>query len=187
MPKISVIIPIYNVERYLGRCLDSVCSQTFNDIEIICVNDCSPDNSAQILQEYAERDKRIKIVNREKNGGLSAARNTGFSVAAAEYIYFLDSDDWIELDFLEKMYFAITSQKQKAVCCTNVVSVTEDNQYSKLLKRDFEEGIFPFYKAAQMAWTWLLRKDFLDEFDVIFPEGLKYEDTYFFLCFNPFS
>ena len=116
MPKISVIIPVYNVEKYLSRCLDSVCSQTFNDIEIICINDCSPDNSAEILQEYAEKDKRIRIINKEKNGGLSAARNSGFAVATGEYIYFLDSDDWIELDFLEKMYFAITSQKQKAVC-----------------------------------------------------------------------
>ena len=78
------------------------------------------------------------------------------------------------------MYDAITSQNQKAVCCTNILSVTENNQCSRLLKRDFEKGTYPYYKACQMAWGWLLRKDFLEQFDVIFPEGLKYEDTYFF-------
>lgn len=177
---ISVIIPIYNVAAYLSRCLDSVCNQTLKDIEIICVNDCSLDNSAEILDAYAQRDRRVKIITHDKNSGLSAARNTGLKKATAEFIYFLDSDDWIELDFLEKMYDAITSQNQKAVCCTNILSVTENNQCLKLLKRDFEKGIYPYYKACQMAWSWLLRKDFLEQFDVVFPEGLKYEDMYFF-------
>lgn len=180
MPKISVVIPVYNVGKYLARCLDSVINQTFKDIEIICINDCSPDNSAEILQEYAEKESKIKIVNRKENGGLSAARHSGLDVAGGEYIYFLDSDDWIELDFLEKMYLAITTQKQKVVCCTNVVSVMEDGSTKQMIKRDFDEGIFPYYKSCQMAWSWLLKKDFLDEFEVIFPLGLKYEDTYFF-------
>lgn len=180
MVKISVVIPVYNVEAYLSKCLDSVCHQTFDDIEIICVNDCSSDNSAEILAAYAQKDRRVKIITHDKNSGLSAARNTGLKKATGEFIYFLDSDDWIELDFLQKMYDAITLQNQKAVCCTNILSVTEDNQCSKLIKRDFEKGIYPYYKACQMAWSWLLRKDFLKQFEIVFPEGLKYEDTYFF-------
>ena len=92
MPAISVIIPIYNVEKYLRRCLDSVLNQTFSDWEAICVNDGSPDGSAAILSEYAARDARFKIVNKP-NGGLSDARNAGMAVATGDYILYLDSDD----------------------------------------------------------------------------------------------
>ena len=100
MPKISIIIPIYNVEKYLRRCLDSVLNQTFTDWEAICVNDGSPDNSDVILAEYAARDTRFKIVNK-KNGGLSDARNAGMQVATGDYILYLDSDDFIHPQTME--------------------------------------------------------------------------------------
>lgn len=100
MPAISVIIPIYNVEKYLRRCLDSVKNQTFTDWEAICVNDGSPDNSAAILAEYAAMDVRFKIVNKE-NGGLSDARNAGMAVASGDYILYLDSDDFIHPQTME--------------------------------------------------------------------------------------
>lgn len=100
MPAISVIIPIYNVEKYLRRCLDSVKNQTFTDWEAICVNDGSPDNCAEILAEYAAKDARFKIVNKE-NGGLSDARNAGMKVATGEYILYLDSDDFIHPQTME--------------------------------------------------------------------------------------
>ena len=100
MPAISVIIPIYNVEKYLRRCLDSVKNQTFQDWEAICVNDGSPDNSAAILAEFAAGDARFKVVNKE-NGGLSDARNAGMQVATGEYILYLDSDDFIHPQTLE--------------------------------------------------------------------------------------
>ena len=103
MPKVSVIIPVYNVEKYLGECLDSVLRQTLRDIEIICVNDGSTDGSADILAEYAQKDSRIKIVT-QPNGGLSAARNAGMDAATSKYIYFLDSDDWIVDDAMEKCF-----------------------------------------------------------------------------------
>lgn len=102
-PKISIIVPVYNVERYLPKCLDSLILQSFQDIEIICVNDGSPDKSLQILQEYALRDSRIKIVN-QKNTGLSGARNTGIGHVTGDYIMFVDSDDWIELNTCELVY-----------------------------------------------------------------------------------
>ena len=100
MPAISVIIPIYNVEKYLRRCLESVQNQTFQDWEAICVNDGSPDNSADIVREFAARDARFKLVNKE-NGGLSDARNAGMAVASGEYILYLDSDDFIHPQTLE--------------------------------------------------------------------------------------
>lgn len=100
MTRFSVIIPVYNVESYLRECLDSVLCQTFQDWEAICVNDGSSDNSLAILDEYAAKDSRFKVVS-QTNGGLSAARNTGMDNASGEYIVFLDSDDWIEYNTLE--------------------------------------------------------------------------------------
>lgn len=110
MPKISVIIPVYNVEKYLSECLDSVINQTFSDIEIICINDGSTDNSEKILKKYAKKDKRIKIIS-QNNSGVVTARNKAIASAKSEYIYPLDSDDIITPDCLEKLYNAIISGK----------------------------------------------------------------------------
>lgn len=101
--KVSVIVPVYNVEKYLRDCLDSVVNQTLEDIEIICVNDGSTDNSLAILEDYAEKDSRIRIINQE-NKGLGGARNTGLYNANGEYISFIDSDDWIEPNTFEESY-----------------------------------------------------------------------------------
>ena len=121
-PKISVIIPIYNVEKYLRRCLDSMLSQTFTDWQAICVNDGSPDNCGEILSEYAGRDGRFKIVNKE-NGGLSDARNAGMRVADGDFILFLDSDDFIHPQTLEIAYFLATRDG------TDIVSFTYDRAF----------------------------------------------------------
>ncbi len=109
MAKISIIIPVYNVEVYLRDCLDSIINQTLKDIEIICVNDGSTDNSLSILNNYAQKDSRIIIVNQE-NQGLSMARNSGLKFASGEYIGFVDSDDWVDVDFYEKLYNAAINQ-----------------------------------------------------------------------------
>lgn len=101
MKSVSVIIPVYNVENYLPKCLDSVIGQTYTSLEIICVNDGSPDNSADILDAYAKKDGRIRIVN-QKNRGLSGARNTGITYATGDYIVFIDSDDWMDTDAIEQ-------------------------------------------------------------------------------------
>ena len=100
MDKFSIIVPVYNVEKYLTKCLDSITNQNFRDIEIICVNDGSTDNSLQILKEYAQKDRRIIVIDQE-NQGVSAARNRGLAVATGDYILFVDSDDWIELNACE--------------------------------------------------------------------------------------
>ena len=115
MPKVSVIIPVYNVEQYLRQCLDSVINQTLKDIEIICINDCSPDNSAQILSEYAKKDSRIKIITLKENGGLGNARNVGLKNVTSDYIMFLDSDDWLELDACECAYNQIAKNNNDIV------------------------------------------------------------------------
>ena len=99
-PLISVIVPIYNVEKYLARCVDSIVNQTYKNLEIILVDDGSPDRCPQMCDDYAEKDSRIKVVHK-KNGGLSDARNAGMAVATGEYISFIDSDDWIETSMFE--------------------------------------------------------------------------------------
>jgi len=110
MPKISVIIPVYNTEKYIRQCLDSVVNQTLTDIEIICVNDGSTDGSAQILEEYASKDSRIKIIQ-QKNQGAGETRNKGIKIAQGEYIAFIDSDDFLEEDhFYEELYNSAKSE-----------------------------------------------------------------------------
>ena len=121
MIKVSVIIPVYNVENYLRQCLDSVVNQTLREIEIICVNDSSTDNSLNILNHYAEKDPRIKVVT-QPNGGAGAARNRGLSLAAGKYLSFLDSDDFFEPDMLELAY-------NKAVCDKADFVVFQSDQY----------------------------------------------------------
>lgn len=104
MPKISVIIPVYNAEKYLQRCLDSVCKQSLKEIEIICIDDCSSDNSLEILKKYSKNYKNLIVLHLEKNGGESAARNAGLALAQGEYLAFVDNDDELDLNFLEKLY-----------------------------------------------------------------------------------
>ena len=101
--KVSVILPVYNASDYLHQCMDSIVGQTLKDIEIICVDDGSTDNSLDILKEYEQKDKRVKVIQ-QKNAGAGAARNNGLSIATGEYLSFLDSDDFFEPDMLEKAY-----------------------------------------------------------------------------------
>ena len=103
MPKISIIVPIYNVEKYLDRCVRSLCNQTLQDIEIILVDDQSPDDCPRMCDEYAKQDSRIIVIHK-KNGGLGYARNSGMKVATGEYVAFVDSDDYVDLDMFESMY-----------------------------------------------------------------------------------
>lgn len=127
MPAISVIIPIYNVEKYLRCCLDSILNQTFTDWQAICVNDGSPDNCDKILAEYVARDKRFIVVNKE-NGGLSDARNVGFEHATGKYIMYVDSDDFIHPQFMEIAY--MFAEKKHS----DIVSFSYDRYYRPLLK-----------------------------------------------------
>jgi len=106
MAAVSVIIPVYNTEKYLRRCLDSVCNQTLKDLEIICIDDASPDASASILSEYAARDARIRVLTFDENRGAAAARNAALEIACGEYVAFVDSDDWPEIDFYERLILA---------------------------------------------------------------------------------
>ena len=122
MPKISVIVPCYNVAPYVGRCLDSLINQTLGDIEIICIDDKSTDNTLEILQEYAKSDDRIVVIAQKVNWGVSVARNSGLDIAKGEYIGFVDPDDYVDLDFYERLYNAAT-QHQADIAKTSLITV----------------------------------------------------------------
>ena len=194
MPKISVIVPVYNVEKYLEQCLKSIINQTFSDIEIICVNDGATDNSEAILKSFEQQDNRIKIINK-KNGGLSSARNAGMKVATGEFISFIDSDDWVDETMLEKMYNNITSLNSDISICA-VHNFDEQKQQIddslpyftlELFNETFDNKAFSYKETKDfimdvcvMAWNKLYRKSFLDECKAIFPDGLIFEDGPFF-------
>lgn len=128
-PLISVIIPIYNVEKYLARCVDSIVNQTYKNLEIILVDDGSPDRCPQMCDDYAEKDSRIKVVHK-KNGGLSDARNAGIAVAKGEYISFIDSDDYVSDDFFECLLDVMNKENSDIAECS-VVKLYEDNRFDE--------------------------------------------------------
>jgi glycosyltransferase involved in cell wall biosynthesis len=187
-PKISLIIPIYNVEKYLRECLQSVVMQTFKDIEIILVDDLGSDDSMEVACEFAAKDKRIKIVTRKKNGGLSAARNTGIKNSSAPFIMFCDSDDFVAPTFCEKLLYAIESSGAEiAMCGTNIIyeidekMIDSDKDYYKI-KFD---GLVPMsddvlWKSDVSMCNKIYHRGILEKHDIEFPENLNYEDAYFF-------
>ena len=193
-PKISVIVPVYNVEKYLPKCLDSILCQTFSNIEIICVNDGSTDNSRKILEEYKNKDSRIIIVDK-KNGGLSSARNAGMKVAKGEFFSFIDSDDWIDSSMLEKLYKNITSlDTDISICAVHQFDETnqkidDSNPYYTLEYFDssFDNKSFSYKETKPfimdvcvMAWNKLYRRSLIDKCKAEFPDGLIFEDGPFF-------
>ena len=120
---VSVIVPVYNVESYVAKCIESIINQTFKDLEIILIDDGSTDSSGSICDSFAEKDKRIKVIHKE-NGGLSSARNAGLDIAVGEYIVFVDSDDYINLKMVETLYLAIIDNKADLSIC-NYIHVNE--------------------------------------------------------------
>lgn len=139
MPKISVIVPVYNVEKYLNRCVDSILNQTFTDFELILVDDESTDRCDLICDEYVKKDSRVKVIHK-KNGGVSSARNAGLSIVKGEYITFCDSDDYVKFDWLETMYNFIC---EKALDCISIDITTVNDSATKNISNN-HYGSFVF-------------------------------------------
>lgn len=181
-PVISVIIPIYNVEKYLARCLDSVVNQTYPNLEIILVNDGTPDGSVAIAEAYQEKDKRIKLLHQE-NAGLSEARNTGIATATGDYIAFLDSDDWLELDAYEYLLQLLVAHDADISIggirrTERVVSETSsENQVELLTQKEYAKRYFKIgsQEIHYYVWNKLYRRDVVTE--VKQPKGLYAEDV----------
>ncbi len=179
MVSVSVIIPVYNVEKYLQRCLDSVFNQTFSDLEIICVNDGSPDNSLAILQENAQKDKRIKIIS-QSNQGLSQARNNAMKHVSGKYVAFLDSDDFYDDNFIESLYYEAEKEKADVVMTnTRYISPTRSKQtyFQERLLSSFDDKIKAIPDGS--CWNKLYSSAFLKKHNLSFPSGLYFEDNLF--------
>ncbi len=183
--KVSVIIPVYNVEKYLTQCLDSVCSQTYKNIEIICVNDGSTDNSAKILTDFAQKDSRIKVINKE-NGGLSSARNAGMKYATGQCYYFLDSDDYIEPDLIENAVDNIIKFNVDYVCFGsqpegNLKLQSFEGEYQCIIAHEgvVELNDYVLKTTNINVWNKLFRAEIIKKHDLHFLDGLLYEDIFF--------
>ena len=189
IPAVSVIIPMYNAEKYIAECLDSVLNQTLQDFEVIIVNDCSPDNSRAIAESYLDKfGERMKIFDNEKNSGAAATRNNGLRRATGEYVFFMDADDLILLDGLEKLYTTakqfdvdiVNSTKSykmsndgKSLTPVNLLRTTPQN--IPILEHNLEwrvQGLLED-KFSWAPWRRLLRREFLIKNEIFFPEKLK--------------
>ncbi len=185
MPKISVIIPVYNAGNFLRKCLDSVIAQSFDAVEVICINDGSVDDSGEILAEYADRDPRIKIITK-KNAGASAARNDGLAAARGEYIHFLDADDFIDPNYYDRMYAAAT-RNDSDMAASGFVSDSKYTTGIKYKKNLIVTGLrAKFQKTNALVdsyiWRYLFRREFITRNKFKFRTDLiSQEDTIFLL------
>lgn len=191
VPKISIIIPVYNIEKYLRECLDSCINQTLEDIEIICVDDCSTDDSYKILEEYQAKDSRIKILRHEVNKNLGAARNTGLANATGEYIWFVDSDDYIDTKACQILYDAIKEFDVDMLCFSALKFVDTDERRQFIYDKYYHQGVqinkvyhpktnwkeIVFSNLNVTAWAYLTKRTLLQNFR--FREGVWHEDTDF--------
>ena len=185
MPEFSVIVPIYNVEKYLEQCITSVLNQTYKDFELICVDDCGTDNSIKIAEKYAQKDSRIKILHQEKNKGLSAARNLGLDNACGKYIVFLDSDDWLETNCLEVLQKEFVEQKTYSIWFDGYKYLDEEQKRcdEKLLNNC--RGFFTIKpdniaNFSDYAWIKAYTRESIEKYKLRFPEGLCFEDGEFY-------
>lgn len=180
--KISVIVPVYKVEAYLDKCVKSIMNQTYENLEIILVDDGSPDNCGSICDEYAKNDKRVRVIHKE-NGGLSSARNSGLDLCTGEYVSFVDSDDWIdsklyenlmneinkeEVDLLEFKSVKVFDNKEEKFEDTYEYKTFIDNE---ALKSYYEDG-----RLQISSWSKIYKKELFD--NIRFPEGRLAEDLY---------
>ena len=184
-PLISVIVPVYRVEPFLPRCLDSLRNQTYRNLEILLVDDGSPDNCGKICDEYAEKDHRFRVIHKE-NGGLSSARNAGLDAAAGEFIGFVDSDDWIAPQMYETLLSALIKWDAQLACCGryDVREKTGEQKIGLCPKSDeclsgvaFAGRIFRYDGCDSSACDKLYRRELFN--GVFFEEGHKIDDEYF--------
>ena len=188
--KISVIIPVYNVQDYVERCLLSVLNNTYTNLEVICVNDGSTDQSKEILHRIAEMDRRVVVIS-QANGGVASARNSGLEIATSEFVAFVDSDDWIHPQYFEILIDCQKKYNADIVCC-KVKSVRKFQEYQEIdlqrvqIKKIKTKDVFQNFNIKSRVYAKLYRKKCLQNHR--FQEKLKYEDIAFNLsvmCSNP--
>ena len=184
MPKVSVIVPIYNVEKYLEKCINSLLSQTLEDIQIILVNDGSRDNSGNIAREYEKNNKNRIIYVEKENGGLSDARNYGLKYATGDFIAFLDSDDYIEKNAYEEMYNKAIEENADYVECDFIWEFPNKIRVDKQYPYKNKKEMLSFVRVV--AWNKLIKRQLITDNNLEFPKGLRYEDVEFTYKLIPF-
>ena len=186
MPKVSVIVPVYNVSAYLERCLDSLVNQTLKSIEIIVVNDGSTDQSQDIIDTYAKNYPKIIKAYKKENGGLSDARNFGINKAKGAFLGFVDSDDFVEITMFEKLYNRATeTDSDLVVCAHNAITLTPKNNIKKISPRILQNGQYygkSIFESPEIlafsrsyAWNKLYKREIFENFE--FPKGQFFEDS----------
>ncbi len=186
--KVSIIVPVYNVSQYLSRCLESLINQTLKNIEIIVIDDCSTDNSYQIAKEYEKKDNRIVLLKNEKNEGVAFTRNRGLEIANGEYIGFVDSDDWVSIDFYEKLYNS-AKKGDFDIAKGSRVEVYQDgsqkieNSLNKRIKEGLKKKLPIFCLFEYEFWSAIYKKSLLKENNIRFESYLKSAQDYLFLFF----
>ncbi|MFJ7827544.1 glycosyltransferase family 2 protein [Psychrobacillus sp. NPDC096623] len=180
---ITIIVPIYKVENYLHRCVDSILNQTYKGLEIILVNDGSPDSCGKICDEYAKLDERVKVIHK-KNGGLSDARNAGVEIAQGEYISFVDSDDWIGENYIKKLYQLLINTNSDISVCNFIKTSTEKLQVDILMEEIYEysnvkalEQLYGRFGVQMVtAWGKLYKRKLFE--GIRFPVDRIHEDEF---------
>lgn len=185
MQLVSIIVPVYNVENYLPKCIDSILSQTYTHIEVILVDDGSKDNCPRICDEYASKDSRVRVIH-QANGGRSRARNVGIDAAIGDYIMFVDADDWVDVDYVERLYeLAITNNAQLVVGRYRLVysDYVQDESTGEVLVLEGQKPLEFYvrgrgnYQNANAVWVKLYQKELLE--GIRFVEGKYFEDVMF--------
>lgn len=194
MPKISIIIPNYNTEKYLPRCLDSLVAQTLQDIEIIVIDDGSTDDSVKIMNQYASQDKRIKVIT-QKNSGPATARNKGLDAATGKYLMFCDSDDWYEKNMCQIMFNTIEKKHVDVVCCHNAWEFEDDLddiETDRVVDHYYNPKIYGRRRLTPdvirttnvLLWNKIWRRDIVKQYDIRFPDGHEFDDNAFYYMYT---
>lgn len=184
-PLVSIIVPVYNAEEYLCRCLESIISQTYQNIEIILVDDGSKDASGQICDEYAEKDARIRVIHKE-NGGVAIARQTGLNVAQGKYVIHADSDDWVEPNWIEELLKSALKEKVDIVICDyyneyQSGSINVSSKPTSLKKEDILSDLL-YGSIWGALWNKLIRKDCFERYCVSFIPEMNLQEDLYVIC-----
>ena len=185
-PQISVIVPVYNVEQYLPRCIDSILAQTFTDFELLLIEDGTPDNSGSICDEYAAKDERIRVFH-NPNQGISATREFGVQHAQGVYIQFVDSDDWIESNMFELMYDKAVQEQAEIVGC-NFIEVYKEHSHEVRCFYESKDAFVRDIIASHwgVVWKHLVKRQLYIDNDIHFPKGINGGEDYI-VCVKLFT
>lgn len=199
MKTVSIVIPVYNAEQYLERCIESLLKQTLDGMEFIFVNDCSTDSSLDILEKYKEKyPELIKLISSNENMRQGAARNAGIDLSEGDYIGFVDADDWVDASMFEKLYYCAVNNNYDIVGCHNfvvnkngdIISISKGNTFAQVGILDDDKRKKLLVNGGNI-WLKIYRRSLLNKNKIRFPERLSYEDNYFipiaFLYCNSFG